>query len=623
VSVLGAWNFSPGTGTTTPDLSGNGRTMTVHGWGEPHNTGFSAKGDGSTYACGLSGDLGLNAPSALGIMMWANLSTPSGNPDIITLKESDESSYVGIYWGDSGHLRLYLQDSAGYQESALVPVPVGTWVHYAIALSATSVVLYMNAQVAATLTRSAGSTMGNLTSFSLGGSIGSSGGSPGLYFDAQLLNTTPSQSDVKTAMHTPLGHTATVTEPTWAIEWAADEGTGTTVADSSGNGHTGTAASDGWVTGLAPHSKAAAGNSTNPAVKLEGTTVISGSQTLTMMANVNAVTYTGSGDLLEVKSDHSSTTYATIYRPSVASLQLEIKDTGGTTTDTIEYPKATTGVWTHIGAVIDTSSISLYVDGELVVKKTRTGSTNLGAVQLFYAGGTDTKNNQAAVNDVRWSSGVADNDTMRYLAQTPVAGSKTYSPAPSDAVGITDALTTSVSASRTISDPVGITDALSSAVTQPRSVADPVGITDNFSSSTSLQRSFSDAIGITDDLDLQVSSVGTVSSEDEIGITDDVGFVQVADRTLSDDIDIADILLVDAQMPRSLDDDIGISDEVGFTTTMPRSISDAVSITDSLSVHVINAGLHTYVWDGTNEIEGQLSYWDGVQELPVTIEIQG
>jgi hypothetical protein len=258
------------------------------------------------------------------------------------------------------------------------------------------------------------------------------------------------------------------------IEWAADEGSGTTVADTSGNGHTGTAAVDGWVTGLPPHDFAASGNSTSPAVKLEGTVVVSGSKTLSMMAGVYAAAYSGSGDLLEVKSDHSSTTYATIYRPSTTSLQIETRDTGGVTTDTIEYPKATTGLWTHIGAVIDLARVSLFVDGELAVTVPRSAAADLGALQLFYAGGTDTKFNQARVNNVRWTESIIDNDTMRHLANAPVlrSTSATIAAPAATASGSAPAPTVTAARAASVAAPAvtGTASAPSPAVSATRTV---------------------------------------------------------------------------------------------------------------------------------------------------------
>jgi len=418
--ILGQWNFSEGTGTTTADLSGNGRTLTVNDWGEPHNTGFSAATDGSARAVGMTGDLGLNAPAEIGLTVWANLQTPSGNPDIITIKDATEASYVGVYWGDSSHIRLYILGLDGnYRESSLIAIPIGAWIHYGIAVNATSCILYLNGSAVATLSRSA--AFGDLITFNLGGSEDSSGQhSIGLFFDATLYDNAPTQSDVYTQMHTPINHTPVITPTTPTIAWAADEGTGTTVTDFSGNGNTGVAASNGWVTGHSPHAFAAAGNSTSPAVELESVTDMPWGPTMTYMGLVKAITYTGSGDLLEIKSDHSSTRYLTIWRPSISSLLLEIKDLGGVTTDTVEYPYNLTGVWVHLAARVDVDEISLFIDGELAVTVPRTSATNLGPLKLLYAGGTDTKFNQAAVNDVRLFGGALDNDTIRYYANTPV-----------------------------------------------------------------------------------------------------------------------------------------------------------------------------------------------------------
>lgn len=217
-------------------------------------------------------------------------------------------------------------------------------------------------------------------------------------------------------------YSGTVTTlPSPLVAWAADEGSGTAAIDASGNSYTGVAQSDGWTTGHSTHTYAAAGNSSYPAVEIEGTTLFSGSKTATIMCWVKAVSLTGSGDLLEIKSVHDgSGTALTIYRPTETSFQAYLRDSNLTETTTATYPSTITGVWHHIAAVLSATQLELYIDGVLAETQTVAGTGTLGDIQLFYAGGTDTKFNQGAVNDVRLFDTALTAADVSYFMDTPI-----------------------------------------------------------------------------------------------------------------------------------------------------------------------------------------------------------
>jgi hypothetical protein len=357
----------------------------------------------------------LTAPSAFTVMCWAKPVTVSGNPDIITMLDSSSSTYVGAYWSDSTHIKLDVQDSAGYAESSPVALPVGSWTHIAIVVTATNVTMYFGGVQVAQITRSG--TLGNQIGPYLGGH-GSKGG--GTYDDLRVFNTALTASDVTTWMGAPVVFSGTPSTVAPVVAWAADEGSGTTVADSSGNGRTGTASSTGWVTGHGTHAKAASGDSTHPGVSLQNVTVMSGKKTATLMGWVNAINLTGSGDLLEIKNNNGTTpTAISLYRPSATSLVAYLADSNNTQTTTGSWSGTLTGKWHHIAATLSATQLKLYVDGILAATATVAGTGDLGVIQMTYAGGTDTKSNQAAVNDVRLFDVELSATDVLYFRDTP------------------------------------------------------------------------------------------------------------------------------------------------------------------------------------------------------------
>jgi len=209
-------------------------------------------------------------------------------------------------------------------------------------------------------------------------------------------------------------------KPAPIVEWAADEGTGTVTQDLTGNGFDGSTQIDGWVTGHGSHPYAASGNATGPGVMLEDVSILNGSPTITIMCWVKAIVLTGSGDLLEVKSAHTPTSGLGVYRPSATSLAVWAMRSGGSEVGSdVLWTGALTGQWVHIAVTLDGSSMKLYVDGVLAGTVTVSTGTDLGDIRLFYAGGTETKPNQGAVNDVRLFSTALADDEIAYWKDTP------------------------------------------------------------------------------------------------------------------------------------------------------------------------------------------------------------
>jgi hypothetical protein len=339
------------------------------------------------------------------------------------------SFFTAGSWDFYGNSNATLIDDFRIFDTALTSTDINTWASTPVVVSAVPVIttpvlygVYTGTAFSQTLaatnsptswTKTAGSYP---TGLSLNTSTGAITGTPtdaaGTSYSFTVKATNGSGDS------TTVTYSGTVTtKPAPLVQWAADAGSGTTAVDSSGNGFNGSVPSGAWTTGHSPHTSAAEGDSTHPAIMLEGTTLFSGSKTATLMCWVNPINLTGSGDLIEVKSAHTGGTALTIYRPSSTTLQAEFDDTNGSTTDTTQATTGgLTGQWHHVAVTLSATTLTLYLDGVQVATNSVAGTGTLGAVSLFYAGGTDTKFNQGAVNDVRlFSSTLTQNDVYYYM----------------------------------------------------------------------------------------------------------------------------------------------------------------------------------------------------------------
>ena len=186
--------------------------------------------------------------------------------------------------------------------------------------------------------------------------------------------------------------------------WTFNEGSGTTAADSSGNGLTATL-SNGitWTTGAV--GGAVSGNGVNqyitiPALNLTGTSAAS----VAMWVNR---TYTnGAGDvLLEFSNNFNNTNNAFGFFPEGAAdcgrAATEIGLIGNNGYDIKCYPQPSSGTWHQLVVVYDytqaaASSIAFYVDGQLQTALSQPYSSNNSAkfgnypIYLFSRGGTSS-----------------------------------------------------------------------------------------------------------------------------------------------------------------------------------------------------------------------------------------
>jgi hypothetical protein len=194
--------------------------------------------------------------------------------------------------------------------------------------------------------------------------------------------------------------------------WTFNEGSGTTAADSSGNGHTATLVNGvSWVAGQigeAVSANAAKSQYVNiPSINLSNTNAVT-------VAFWSKRTYSTSGGhvLLEATSNYNNSTTGFGFFPDDSDckgIQAALHGNSGYTA--MCYKQPTSNVWHHLAVVYDkskagASEVTLYIDG---AQQTPSGDTftsdntnNFGnnSIYLFARGGT-SEFDSGAVDDLR------------------------------------------------------------------------------------------------------------------------------------------------------------------------------------------------------------------------------
>lgn len=230
MALIAEYGFSEGSGTTTADTSGNGRNLTLYGgspWGSG-KTGGGVIGDGTTTN-GFRGSLGTGTTTTWTVMLWFYRTGSKG--------ATGQFVYSNAFWFEIG-----ADDCAAFQASAKSgTIPLNTWTHIACVSSGTSQAMYINGTQVAT-TYSPYNTLDWGATWEIPGQ--SDDGNPlGILDDVRFFDTALSAGEIAAWMNSPLGRGALV------AEYLFPEGSGTTSADSSGNGYNLTIGTGQWQTG--------------------------------------------------------------------------------------------------------------------------------------------------------------------------------------------------------------------------------------------------------------------------------------------------------------------------------------------------------------------------------------
>lgn len=203
--------------------------------------------------------------------------------------------------------------------------------------------------------------------------------------------------------------------------YAYDEGSGTTTADASGNGHTATLNSASWTasghtnSGITNTTTAQGATSTVPAVTTAAVTLMAWVKPLDLAAGTSHLacgilqSFNGSTDigLWTQRGDFSTSNV----------LQGNIRINGNLSA--VNGAALTVGTWAHLALTYDGTTIRLYKDGTQVATVSNAGPISLGTTLYVAGGGPDT---DVVVDDVRYYNEVLDDTAITTAMNTPVSG---------------------------------------------------------------------------------------------------------------------------------------------------------------------------------------------------------
>jgi hypothetical protein len=201
----------------------------------------------------------------------------------------------------------------------------------------------------------------------------------------------------------------TVTSQIFA-HWPFDEGAGTTAADVSGNGHTGTLTNGAtWATGVL--SNAVSLDGVNDYVDVGAIDIAGNAMTLAGWFNSNhlAITTYHDGRIISKATGTAEADHywmlSTIRSGSKSRLRFRLKTGGVTDTLIASSGNLTENQWFHAAAVYDGVTMKLYLDGTLVGTRSKAGSIAVGGNVSVWIGGNPTDPSvrpwQGAIDDVR------------------------------------------------------------------------------------------------------------------------------------------------------------------------------------------------------------------------------
>ncbi|MFC5469583.1 LamG-like jellyroll fold domain-containing protein [Cohnella suwonensis] len=374
--------FNETSGTSAADATGNGWTGTLNG--------------GAAWAAGQAG----NALSLNGTSAYASLPTGIVN----TLNDFSVSTWVKVNsstdWsrifdfgtgttthmfltpkaGSSGGLRFAITTggSGGEQQLNAPALTTGVWKHIAVTLSGTTGKLYVDGVEVATNSGMTlkPSSLGSTNQNYIGKSQYSDPYLNGSVDDFRIYNRTLTAAEVSAiAGPPPSGFVA---------NYLFNETSGTTAADSSGNGKTatlnGTAA---WAAGKSGNGLSLSGTSAYASLPT-GIVGALNDFTVATWVKVNS-----SADWARIFDFGTGTTSYMFLTPKAggSGLRFAISTGGSGAEQQLNAAALTTGVWKHVAITLSGTTGKLYVDGveaasnsSMTLKPSSLGNTNLNYI---------------------------------------------------------------------------------------------------------------------------------------------------------------------------------------------------------------------------------------------------
>jgi len=409
-TLMGYWQFNEASGTTVSDSSGHGNTGTAQngmGW-TTGQMGSAGSFDGLNDQVRMPNSSSLDITgTGLTIEAWVRPTAVDGYR-VLVHKERQYS--LAILNG-----QLTYADSITWSYATMGShgtVPVGVWSHVAATFDGATVRFYLNGTEVGAVPRS-GSLTATTNALYLGSYNGSAfflaGGLDEVAVHSRALSgaevqqhyaaasgadtPTPTPSSPLSSTPTPTQtqvpptstatqvvqptstETPTATPSTLMGYWRFDEGSLTTVSDSSGQGNTGTAQNGmGWATGHVGSAGSFDGLNDQVRISNSSSLNITGTE-LTIEAWVRPTAVDGYRVLVHKERQYSlailngQLTYADSITWSYATMG--------------SYGTVPVGVWSHVAVTFDGGVVRFYINGIEVGNEARSGSLTATTNALY------------------------------------------------------------------------------------------------------------------------------------------------------------------------------------------------------------------------------------------------
>jgi hypothetical protein len=361
------WSFDEGKGTTAADLTGHGHTATISKatWTRGR-FGDALKFDGKSSCASVAGSSELDFNEEFTLETWVRpeglgLHSVIAQEDEAAAESEDPFAYA-LLSGDEENEgpRIWVRHPGGERGSAVGPtLPQGAWSHLAVTDDGAYLRFYVNGdltdtQPAVPLTTGSGPlTIGCMPIY-------------GDYFKGRVdevrvygrtLTGAEVDSDMEAPVQTPKSGPV--------ADYSFDEGSGETVEDLTGNGHTATLQGADWTThgryGGALDFKAA----NEDFVSIPASAAFNGTEELTVEAWVRPTASSGWGGILmkEREGTGARYSYALYQHDEGAGARFHDSEEGELASPSQSLPP---DAWTHLAITDNGAASHLYVNGELV-----------------------------------------------------------------------------------------------------------------------------------------------------------------------------------------------------------------------------------------------------------------
>ncbi|MBX7135011.1 MAG: Ig-like domain-containing protein [Fimbriimonadaceae bacterium] len=209
MSLVAAYGFNEGSGSTLTDLSGNGNTgaITNATWSSSGKYGKALSFNGTNSLVTINDSASLDLTNGMTIEAWVKPSTVSGWRSVV-VKERPSNLAYSLYTSEStSRPSAYINTGGANQPAKGSRLSTSAWTHVAATYNGSSLRFYVNGELAETK-----SVSGNLVTsdsvLRIGGNSVWGQYYSGMIDEIRIYNHALSQSAIRTDMNTPVASTS-------------------------------------------------------------------------------------------------------------------------------------------------------------------------------------------------------------------------------------------------------------------------------------------------------------------------------------------------------------------------------------------------------------------------------